>query len=390
MEEKKKVLILNSYHHIGGAEKFIIGLAIGLKEKGWEVYLALRQGSDFVQEAHRFSLPVWVLPMKADFDLSSLKILIHLHRQYHFDLILSTDERSARIGGIFSRLHSRLPHVARLRTVWDAHTVEKFSRRLRYRLSYALLIDLIVTNSSAAERDLIQHYWLPPKKVKVIYNGINLPHILSHHLVRGHFREELQLPENAFVISLVGRIAPPKNQLEAIEVAELLFQNFPDIYLLLVGQPVDNAYFQKVVKRRNDSPFKDRIFVLGHRNDISQLLLDTNVLLSTSVAEGLPNVMIEAGFLGKPVVGRDVNGNREIISNGINGYLLPEEADAEAFAEAILRIYMNPQLAEKMGRNGQKIVQEKFSFERMVEHYHRIFRLLLNAEPGDLLYRYGV
>ncbi len=390
MESKQKVLILNSYPHIGGAEMFIIGLALGLKEKGWEVYLALRQGSDFIQEALRFNLPVWSLPMEADFDLKTEKILFRLHKQYQFDLVFSTDERSARLGGVFAKLHSGIPHIARLRTVWDPHSQEKFSRRFRYRLGYWFLINLIITNSSAAERDLIKNYKIPASKVKVVYNGINLPHIMSHQFVKGNFREELQLPENAFVISHIGRISPPKNQLEAIEAAELIFEQVPNAYLILVGKPVHKEYFQKVLKKRNTSPFKERIFILGHRNDISQILLDTNVLLSTSTAEGLPNVMIEAGFFGKPVVGRDVNGNGEIISNGINGYLLPEEVDAEAFGEALLRIYKNPRLAEKMGRNAQQIVQKRFSYEKMIENYFRIFNSLVKSEIGDLVYKYSV
>jgi len=371
--ERKRLLILNSYPHIGGAEKFIIGLALGLKEKGWEVYLGLRQGSSFIQEALSYNLSVYPLPMLTDFDSKTEKRLCQLHQKLHFQLIFSTDERSARLGGLFSRTHQGIVNIARLRTVWNTHQTERLSRRIRYKINYTFLLDLIVTNSVAAKKDMMERYKLPSKKIKVVYNGINLPHLFHKPFTKGNFRKELNLSDDDFIIAHIGRISPPKNQIEAIEVAEKIFLHIPNAYLIIIGQPVNKIYSRKLLERKKTSPYKDRIFILGYREDIAQILVDSNVLLSTSTAEGLPNVMIEAGFFGKPVIGREINGNGEIISNGINGFLLPEKADAEAFTEAILRIYMNPSLAEKMGRNAQQIVQEKFSYEKMINIYDQLF-----------------
>jgi len=378
--ERKRTLILNSYPQIGGAEKFIIGLASGLKEKGWEVYLGLRKGSSFIQEVLRYNFSVYTLPMKADFDPKTEKRLCQLHKKVHFQLIFSTDERSARLGGLFSRTRQGIVHIARLRTVWDTHQTEGFSRRIRYKLNYTFFLDLIVTNSLAAKNDLMERYKLSSNKIKVIYNGINLPHLFNKPFAQGNFRKELNLSNDDFIIAHIGRISPPKNQIEAIEVAERIFHHIPNAYLAIIGKPINKKYFQRLMERKDISPYKGRIFILGYRDDIAQILIDSNVLLSTSTAEGLPNVMIEAGFFGKPVIGRDINGNGEIISNGINGFLLPEQANVWDFAESIIRIYNNPHIAEKMGRNAQQIVQKKFSYEKMIEIYDQLFRRHLTRE----------
>lgn len=378
--ERKRLLILNSYPHIGGAEKFIIGLASGLIEKGWEVYLGLRQGSSFIQEVSSYNFSLYTLPMRADFDPKTEKRLCQLHQKIHFQLIFSTDERSARLGGLFSRTRQGIVHIARLRTVWDTHQTEEFSRRIRYKINYTFFMDLIITNSVAAKKDMMERYKLPSKKINVVYNGINLPHLFNKPFTKGNFRKELNLSADAFIIAHIGRISPPKNQIEAIEVAERIFKHIPNAYLIIVGKPVNKKYFQILLERKEISQYKGRIFILGYRDDIAQIFIDSNILLSTSTAEGLLNVMIEAGFFGKPVIGRDINGNDEIISNGINGFLLPEQANVWDFAESIIRIYNNPYLAEEMGRNAQQIVQEKFSYEKMIEIYDQLFMQYLTKQ----------
>ena len=377
MGNKLKILILNSYPYIGGAEKFIVGLAIGLKEEGWDVFLGLRKGSSFIREALNYNINVQPLPMKADFDPETERQLCNLHKHLDFRIIFSTDERSSRLGGLFARTHLGIIHIARLRTVWEPHKIEKATRRYRYRIGYSLFYDLIITNSQAAKYDMINNFNISLNKIHVIYNGINLPHVYKYPFYPGRFRKELELPDYAFLISVIGRISARKNQIEAIEIFESIFKKTTQAFLVLVGEPMETEYYHSLIQKRNDSPFKHRIFILGNRNDMAQILVDSDLILSTSVAEGLPNAMIEAGFFEKPVVGRDINGNKEIIFNGINGYLLPEKANVQEFAEAILRIYRNPQLAVRMGRNAQQIVQEKFSYEKMVETYHSIFKKYL-------------
>ncbi len=381
MRNKQKILILNSYPHIGGAEKFIIALGLGLKEKGWEVFLGLRMNSDLIKEAIKLNFFVLPLPFTADFDPLTIGLLSHFYKEQKVSIILSTDERSARIGGILARKHDEISHIARLRSVWDPHKKESKFRRLRYKFNYNLFLDLIVTNSEAARKDLIKNYHISPQRIQVIYNGINLPHILKMPFSPGIFRNNLHLSKDAFIITQIGRISPPKNQIESIEIADHLFDKIHNAYLIIVGKSVNKDYYRLLSKKRATSKFKERIFILGHRNDIGQILLDSNILLSTSTAEGLPNVFIEAGFFGKPIISRDVCGNKEILSDGINGFMLPENASAEDFADAILEIYDKPQLAQEMGKNAQRIIQKKFSYEEMINNYHKLFKqFMLNKK----------
>jgi len=378
----KKLLILNSYPYIGGAEKFITGLSEGLSNRGWKVFWGLKSGSEFLKEAKSGRAEIYALPMKSDFDPTTVKPLFSLLRNEGIRLIFATDERTARIAGTLRRMLPNTMCVARLRSVWKPGHRESRWKYLRYKLGYRLFLNHIVTNSAAGRDDLVQDKWFPAEMISVIYNGLNLPHMNRSRREAGRFRTSLELPEDAFVVTTLARKCPPKNQMQIFEIAAEVIPQAPDIHFVIAGKAVDAAYGKALAHAWQSSPVKEHIHLLGHQEAVQPILIDTDVLLSTSLEEGLPNVFIEAGFLGKPVVARDICGNREIILDGQNGILLPAAADSRQYAEALLKICRSPELAEKMGRFAHRLVEEKFSYQAMIENYHRLFSQTLKLEEA--------
>lgn len=116
---------------------------------------------------------------------------------------------------------------------------------------------------------------------------------------------------------------------------------------------------------------------LGYREDAPALMQAADVVTLPSVwKEGLPVVLVEAAFVGRPVVASDAPGIREVVADGETGLLTPPE-DAERLAQAITAILEDPERAASMGAAARARAQERFTIERMAQTAEAIYRELL-------------
>ena len=116
---------------------------------------------------------------------------------------------------------------------------------------------------------------------------------------------------------------------------------------------------------------------LGHVEDMAVLLSDIDVMvLPSSYGEGVPRSLIEAAACGLPIITTDAPGCREIVEEGVNGYLVPVR-DAHALADAIRRLYANPALRQSMGQAGREKVLKEFDERIVFEKTLAVYRELL-------------
>jgi len=97
-----------------------------------------------------------------------------------------------------------------------------------------------------------------------------------------------------------------------------------------------------------------------------------DIFLLPSLWEGFGIVLVEAMAAGKPIVATDTSSIPEIVENGNNGFLVPPE-NSDAIAEALTKIISDAELRKRFGIEGNKIVQEKFTKEKMINEYEKIF-----------------
>jgi glycosyltransferase involved in cell wall biosynthesis len=107
---------------------------------------------------------------------------------------------------------------------------------------------------------------------------------------------------------------------------------------------------------------------LGHRSDVASLLGKADIFCLPSYREGLPRSLVEASAAGLPIVTTDVPGCRDVVVNGLTGYLVPPQ-DAEALAEALTRLVDSPELRGKMGAEGRKRFEERFSTPSVLQAF---------------------
>ena len=112
------------------------------------------------------------------------------------------------------------------------------------------------------------------------------------------------------------------------------------------------------------------------------LLQGLDCFVLPSLAEGVSNTILEAMAAGLPVVATRVGANGELVEDGVTGRLVPP-ADSDALARAMVDYFKDPMMARQHGRAGRQVVVRRFSLERMVEEYRRLYSALIRSDASD-------
>ena len=145
--------------------------------------------------------------------------------------------------------------------------------------------------------------------------------------------------------------------------------------LVIAGDGPLRAAAEAVVR---ESGLTDRVWFAGERGDVDSVMRGLDCFALPSLAEGISNTILEAMASGLPVVATRVGGNVELIEDGVTGRLVPS-ADSTALGQALIDVLTDPESASRMGKAARAHVEARFSLDRMVSDYDRIYSTLL---PG--------
>jgi len=193
-------------------------------------------------------------------------------------------------------------------------------------------------------------------------------------------RSELGLGSDDRVVLMVGRMLRHKGVLEFVEAARRVRVACPEAVFVLVG-PSDEGNPARIPSGEiRVWETTGLVRYLGTREDVRELTAIADVVVLPTYREGLPRVLIEAAAMGRPLVATDVPGCREVVRNGVNGFLVPAR-DAVALAEAIGSLLKNPKLRAEFGAASRQLAEERFSDQRVVGCILDLYRAIL-AEKG--------
>lgn len=196
------------------------------------------------------------------------------------------------------------------------------------------------------------------EKVEVLYLGIgDAPRVTRS---RVDIRESLGIPRDSHLVASVARLAPQKS-LEVLFDAIRVVRS--DIHLAVIGEGPLREDLERYVR---NADLSGRVHMLGFRDDVADHVAAADLFCLSSIWEGVPLAAQEAILLGTPVVGTDVGGMRELISNKVTGRLVPSR-DHEALAAAIEEILEDPARGSAYAEAALVSLKERFSTERMLE-----------------------
>ncbi|MBR2289909.1 MAG: glycosyltransferase family 4 protein [Clostridia bacterium] len=183
-------------------------------------------------------------------------------------------------------------------------------------------------------------------------------------------RGSLGLKEEDFVMIYPAEISNRKRQMWLIDSVKELLQKNSDLHLLLPGKDSLNGKCQELT---NQLRLDNQIHILGYRKDIPQLLKISNLAVSTANQEGLPVNLMEAMYVGLPIVASNCRGNRDLITNENNGFLVELE-DSEEFTKDILLLRNDKELSSKFDANNQTLINS-FLLDGVMKEMKKIYNL---------------
>lgn len=236
----------------------------------------------------------------------------------------------------------------------------------------AILTPAVVAISSATRDALAKYEFMPKSKIKVIYNGIQP--LKADPARINELRSELGIPADSFVYGTVSRLDPVKNQVMMLESFAHCLKDYPESYLLMVG---DGPERQRLEDQAESLGVSEKVLFTGFITEPAQHLALMDAFLLSSHTEGTSMTLLEAMSLGLPAVVTAVGGNVEVVEHELSGLVTPD-SDTAAFAKEMARLQQETVLREQVSAGATARFQSKFSAEAMVNSYLRIYHQLLS------------
>jgi glycosyltransferase involved in cell wall biosynthesis len=240
-------------------------------------------------------------------------------------------------------------------------------RRRWLRRAAAKLVDAYVAVSPSTAAVARENDDCDEARLHVIANGIDVTAFTLGASVRCAVRDELGIPRDAWVVGTIGRLAPEKDQAALVRAMVPLLDE--KRRLVIVGDGAERISLDDLVRSLERGRY---VHLTGARRDPARLLAAFDVFALSSCTEGLPLVLLEAMAAGLPVVSTDVGGIGDVVEHERTGFLVPRTSMAR-FADELLRLYRNPDLARKVGMTARHAVRNTYSVERMANDYAALY-----------------
>ncbi|MCQ2960139.1 MAG: glycosyltransferase family 4 protein [Bacteroidales bacterium] len=207
------------------------------------------------------------------------------------------------------------------------------------------------------------------KKLQVIYNGVDVRQIELNIEKSLLTRDSLQIPRDAFVVGMVGRISKQKAPDSFVKMAKKVKDSIPNAYFMIVGDGDERKEIESLIQENN---LQSSFYITGWVSNPNEYLalLDVGVLLSRW--EGFGYALVEYMAAKKPVVATKVDAIPNLIEHGENG-LLVEVEDYDSAAEQVIKLFSDSELCDKLKENGYISASERFTIERVAREHEKLF-----------------
>ena len=302
--------------------------------------------------ARERSIAIHAIPDSPGFSWNIVDSIVDLMDQLDIQVLHTSDLRS-NIYGLLARRRRCSVAVVCTAHGWIANTP---LRRLMRLLDKALLraFDRVIFVSHAT-RDLVPQWWIPDDRSTILHNALPLA-----TYGRAHGDRRRVVPDSARQVVLlnVGRLSPEKGQDLLLFAVARLIHDYPGILLRFAGiGPMED----RLRALAADLGLTGQVEFLGYVPDMPSLYAEADLVVQSSLTEGLPNVILEAAFLEVPVVATDVGGTREVIEHCHGGWLI-EPGSVDALADGVRWFLEHTHEANSMTISARRRVIESFSF----------------------------
>lgn len=359
---------------VGGAERCLQHLATGLDRERFEpvVYCLGPRPQDpeasCVEPIEAAGIPVHCLGANRAWHFpSTLRRLRKLLATQSPQILQSFLFHANFVGRLAAR-RPRVPHVLSGIRVAERHS--KWHLWLD-RCTQHLVERHVCVSASVAEFSTLQG-GLAKERLVVIPNGIDFDLVAAAKPVE---LEEFGIHAGRRAITFIGRLEPQKGLPWLLDTAVQWLPRVPDHDLLLVGSGQQRADLQRQALRLG---IADRVHLAGWRPDVLEIVAASDMLVLPSKWEGMPNVVLQAMALGKPVLVTEVEGTCELLGNLAEPQTVAY-GETQVFSDKLVATLSNPVEAERLGAENRERARQEFSLAQMIRAYEDLWECLARS-----------
>ncbi len=360
---------------LGGAQTHLVEVLRRLDRQRFSPQVwTLRGEGELISEAERLGVPVRSFGLgKRLQELRSVRLFMRAILQLRRERvhIVHSYLSFANVVGTLAGALAQVPILLVSKRSLDSYRkrTEAWGQWVANRLA-----DRVVANAMAVKRFVAQTEGCPADKIVIIPNGIN-----GDFVANGSGESEraaLGLGPEDRVVGTVGRLAWKKGYNYFLKAAAEVLRKEPRVTFVLVG---DGPLRQSLEEQARSLGISPQVRFLGKRLNGREVISLFDVFVLSSVIEGMPNALLEAMALARPVVVTDVGGNAEVVDHEETGIVVASQ-NTEGMARAVIRLLRDKKLSRRLGEAGQRAVRQRFCFSETIHAMEALYEELLQAK----------
>ncbi len=358
---KQNILFFPRTMDSGGTENVVLQLCEIFKPLVNNIVVC-SCGGENIKRLETMAIRHYVIP---DIENKSPFVMIKIAKQLRRIVreekitVIHTHHRMAAFYAAVLRLYKKCSFI---NTSHNTFYDKKFLTKFAYKHAGLVACGVMV------KKNLVDYFGIPDEKVTVIRNAI-VP--FDGQITKDETIERLH-SEGCFIVGNIGRLSEQKGMEYYIQALPEVLKNHPETHFLIIGTGELENSLKERAKRLN---IEDNLHFLGYRKDIQNLISQLDLVVLSSLWEGLPLTPIETFSVGKTVVATAVDGTVEIIRDGENGYLIPPQ-NPKAIARKVIDLLEHPDCRHVMEKNGYRTFLTEFSFgvfcQKVLDYYRSI------------------
>lgn len=344
---EQNVLLFTRTMKLGGTENVVLQLCEILKPEVNKIVVCSCGGVN-VDKLEEMGIKHYQIP---DIEIKSPQIMItssaHLYNIVKKENIttIHTHHRMAAFYVSMLGLYKKCTFIA------TAHNIFYDKKFLT---SFAYKNCNVIACGEMVKENLVDYYGLSDKQVTVIHNAVKS--------FTGEIIEDLLVKrlhdEGCFVIGNIGRLSEQKGMEYYIKAIPEVIKEYPQVRFVIAGSGEDESKLKELSKNIGADKY---LTFLGYRNDVQNLMFQLDLIVLSSLWEGLPLTPIEAFSVGKTIVATAVDGTPEVVKDGENGLLI-DARDSDQISQKIIWMINNKSFRKEMELSAKKTFESEFSF----------------------------
>ena len=345
----------------GGQEIRILQESLGMAKRGYHVMIAAERNSGLFTRASREGMKVFPMHFRKENPLSVLRMR-HLINSEGIDIVNTHSSTDSWVTTVAAKLSGAKPIIIRTR-----HLSTPISRSFSSRLIYDVWPDAVMTTGERIRQQMIEVNGFDGSRIVSVPTGADL----------ARFDPERVVPcfeKKGFLVGMVSVLRRWKGHEYFLKAIPEILKVAPKASFLIVGDGPQRENLRKLV---SEMALGEKVMMPGHMEHIPEIMASLDVLVHPSFAnEGVPQSILQAFAMKKPVIASDAGAIKEIVIDGETGFLIAPK-DSARIAEKVIALYECPEMGRRFGLEGRRRVEKSCSMEVMLDKIEELYGKVL-------------